>query len=257
MKKLLLIWAMLGIVITTQAQLSFEHTYNHTYVISGCDLDDDGFKYVAYDTIANDIKVYNLNHSLWKTVSINLPDSAKFSGQLQWVSKKLFNSDNNIEFSLTYYRAINGRLIYGTRIYNEQGHILHSLDNVNYTSLLNMGGQYKLIANKQDGYTKDVYGLPGTYNNGSLDMKPTTNEQPGLFPNPVHTVAKLSYSLPANAHSGQINIYNAAGILVRKMPIGRAFDHILISRDDLPAGNYIYEITAHNYRSPSSKFTIL
>lgn len=257
MKKLLLICAMLGMTTATRAQISFEHTYRHSSLINGYDLDDDGYKYVMYDTMTRQVKMYNLNHSLWKSVPLHLPPTPVFIGQLNWVSKKLFNSDNNIEFSLTYYQFGNQTMSYTTAIYNEHGHILHTLDSVNFTTLLNMGGQYRLVANKQDGYSKDVYGLPGTYNDGSLGMKPITNDQSELFPNPVQSVAKLSYSLPGNAHAGQVNIYNAAGILVRQMPIGQAFDHVLISRDDLPAGNYIYEITAPNYRSPSSKFTIL
>ncbi len=256
MKSIIFSLAFCSFLTPAIAQLSFEHTYNRAFVILPCNLDEDGYKYAFYDSLSKSVAIYNLDHTIWKNINVNVPSSTMGTTQIQWVSKKLFHLDNKIEFVLSYAQFIDQKLIYTTRVYNEDGAILHTLDDVFMTGVFDVGGQYKLLAYKTDNYTKDVYGLPGRYNDQlGIGDKERTESQ--LYPNPVQGVAKLSYSLPDNVSSGQINIYTATGSLIRQLPIGRGFDHVIIHRDNLPAGNYTYEIVAPNYRSATNKFTIL
>ena len=60
-----------------------------------------GEKFVFEDRVNRQISIYNINHSLLKTINLPLVTNSNFD--LYNVSDHLFNSDNNIEIAFQYY----------------------------------------------------------------------------------------------------------------------------------------------------------
>jgi hypothetical protein len=75
------------------AQISLEHTYSGNSTNSSIgfiNLSASGDKYVINDFSLNQIKLYNTNHSLWKTITIpSLPNTIGY--YYQNISENLFN----------------------------------------------------------------------------------------------------------------------------------------------------------------------
>ena len=76
-----------------QCQISLEHTYSIGKALSLFNLSISGYKWCFRDAInPNSIKIYNMNHSLWKTIPLNPPTDGNVSSCN--VSEKLFNDDD-------------------------------------------------------------------------------------------------------------------------------------------------------------------
>ena len=95
MKKL--IFSLLAVTInvfTTNAQITLEQSYADIQGLSIIKLENSEYKYLQYDLANQIIKLYNLNHSLFKTITLpNLqPSSQKIS--IAYISENLFNLDN-------------------------------------------------------------------------------------------------------------------------------------------------------------------
>ena len=109
--------------IQTYAQFILEHTYDSTgyfqrqnreqdyglqlfYLVN---LEIDGDKYVQINKPAQTIKFYNLNHTIWKSISYSnvstnigpAPSNDKAESSILYITQSLFNTDAKIEFMYT------------------------------------------------------------------------------------------------------------------------------------------------------------
>ena len=100
MKKSILLLVFLVTMMTSNAQISLEKTYNASTGIT--QLAISGYKYFLMDVVNNQCRVYNMDHSLWKTINLSVP-SGMYLYDIKFVSETLFNSDSKVELAYIYY----------------------------------------------------------------------------------------------------------------------------------------------------------
>ncbi|RYD57024.1 MAG: T9SS type A sorting domain-containing protein [Sphingobacteriales bacterium] len=212
---------------------TFENTYNSTsYSVET--LEGEGQKYAIIT--GSRISVYNVDHSLYKEINTGLPGPFSRPFYTIYLSKNLFNADNKVEALVT----VNNGTTTKSYIVDEDGKTLQTFEDASSCQVKNVNGKAMLLVVKQTKGTTDVYSLPGTY----TGLKPEAREasQTSIYPNPVETVAKITYKLPEGQRQANLNIYNSAGVLVKQMIVTDQFNDVLIQRGDLPAGSYIYRV---------------
>jgi hypothetical protein len=236
----------------SNAQMTLEHTYQNTAAFQTANIEGEGNKYVFFDKLNNDIKLYNEDHSLYKSIDSHLPANGTPSA-VTCVSKKLFDGDDNVEVAFSY--QVSGQN--ATVIVKDDGSIVKILSGIGFCAPKKMNSKWVIVATNASDV--EIYTVPGQYL--GLRPAPGSNEEAReadalLYPNPMATAATLSYTLPAKVHMATVEVYNSAGVLVRTYQVTDQFHDVLISRGELPAGNYFYTVKGFGMNSVSNKFTI-
>jgi len=236
-----------GLCLSAKAQINLEHTFNNEHVFYENRFDVELF----HCTNNNQIKLYNTDYSLYKTVNITPPIGYTFSGGFNF-SKKLFNDDNKIEFTANFFKNEGGIIYYNIRLYNEDGTMLKDFGEHPYTiiaSVIKINEQYKLsiykYATPSVNAITEIYSLPGTLpsnptepiNNSSTSY----NQLQTAYPNPANAVITLPYQLKQGEFS-TMHIYNTNGQLIETKQIGYDFDKILLNVSGYTKGVYFYEV---------------
>lgn len=249
-----LLFALLLSPLAAGAQVTLEKSYATAYQTQVVYIENEGAKYFNVSDQHNKAYIYNADHSVWKTINLNLIGGVTHMHPTPaLVSKYLFDSDAEIEFLVTYYV---GATSY-TDLINEDGTLIKRFNNCVYADLLHVNNDWKLLATISGSshvYT-DVYALPGQYT-GILPQDGKESPEASLYPNPVETSATLRYSLPNGTHTGSIKVYNSAGAMVRNYTVSSQHDNILIYKNELPAGVYTYSVSAPGYQAVADKFII-
>lgn len=287
MKNLFTVFALL-LTIQSQAQIALENTYNN-YVFP-IHLESVGSKYAILNQTIWELKIYNLDHSLYKTITVSNPNTNLYDPALYpnregfnfgYVKEGLFDTDPEIEFMLYYvvYDASNTNFLEATVIINEDGSVLFKRNNVQprigfYTE------QTEAIVKASDGTTKmllieyvastssdmtHVYNLPGTLQCdpcGGINGvgKVAQGESTTLlqnYPNPATEYTIINYDLPDNVTDGKLIIYNTVGIQLKEYQIDTNFDHLRISTQDLPSGTYYYSVHIKDGQTQSKKMVVV
>jgi len=141
--------------LSSRAQV-FEHSYTNVMDARMVQLTT-GTKYLVRDDTNKQLRLYNLDHSLYKTINVpQFPGYICDMAEAAYVSDHLFNLDNLIEYVVYYDPAI-------LMVINENGTILDSIPH-SYDFLPHIyadeNGHYKLMA-RHHGDKISVYGLPG------------------------------------------------------------------------------------------------
>ncbi len=266
----------------SNAQLALEHTYPSTgyfnatvpsssygakrlYLVK---LEQAGEKYVSVDCAAQTITFYNLNHSLYVTMSYSnvtllggFPNTnyERVNADLLYISQNLFNKDNMIEVLYTNYRYNAGSGGTGTwtavtHIVKEDGTIMFTatdeapLVKPNYHNqfypIYNTAQGTKLILSKTNGDAK-VYSLGGTFSNATANNNIYGNDvDMMLAPNPVESgeSVKLTYQLPAEISAAELKVFDESGKEIKSYKIGSDMNEIIVEPGELPAGIYYYSV---------------
>ena len=230
-------------------KITLEHSFNSLCSIVTENAENNNLlvnaeKYIIYDKISNQVKIYNLDYSLYKNVNINFPNQYDITS-VYLSSIKLFNNDDLIEFAVHLYNSENYQ--HNTVLYNENGNILKEFKDV--TTLMTFTtktGDIKILT-----YTTnrgcEIYSLN---NSVSSKQKSNINETKSAYPNPA--IAKIT--LPYRLDSGEqtvMHIYSLTGQLLKAIQIDYNFDKIELDVSDFNAGEYIYE-----YKGISNKFNV-
>jgi hypothetical protein len=262
MKALLTVFLLLaGMAILAQPAL--ETVYPVSTNI--CTLEKAGDKYYAMDIDNKQCRVYNLDHSLYRTVNLTVPDGY-YLFDIQQISQHIFNPDDLIEFAYIYSRfnqtETSWYYSYETRVINENG-----------TEILNIpGAGHTLAVTTQDGsrkfmaYIYDFYVIPATtqtqvYSLPNMPLKSGTVYGSAYrlrnpYPNPASGMINIPVSLPPGVNIGYLQIYNISGQLIDLREIKKTDDSILIPGGSLLPGSYIYNISGKGQQSESKKITI-
>lgn len=297
-------WGLLFALISPfHAQITIEHVYNiistnYNYndpdtfeywpsfspglVNPLINLSNGGYKYVRTYSVRDNntnlynnyqLKFYDLNHSLWKTIDIapvinNLSTTTYTNmigvppSNLLYISDKLFDNDNDIEFIIH---------LVGFYLFDETTMNISNIAGLNPDSIIpastlfyysynptvyNTPNGAKLILNYNG--TKDyVLSLPGTYPPQPVIVKENNIgiEQANPFPNPANKQITLPYSLPAHK-TGELIIYDMQGKEIKKFKIDNAFNNILLNTSELNNGMYIYKVQCDGEVILTKKFVI-
>jgi hypothetical protein len=266
---ILTIIVFLGILLNSKAQVTLEATYDsacfNLYMVN---LEISGMKYVRItrDSGNRFIRLYNLNHSIWKTINCNpFPTSYYLSPNMNppygmdttrifnfdalYITENLFNLDNKVEFLF----CVSG-FSYYTGIYNEDGTLIFGQDSAWPGCRQNMPQQQVPIYNTSNG-TKmilsfpqtnkaKVYGLAGTITSTNSFNNSFHNESLKIFPNPTSGFTTIEYYLPDNIKRGSIDICDMTGTLIKSYTVDNTFHNLTLDGDELSSGMYIYSLIA-------------
>lgn len=192
--------------------LTLENTYDESRSIYRTKLENSGEKYYLFNGISQEAKIYNANHTLWKTIPLQI-EEGWFFNVFTHISENKIMADDQIEIAYTTFIIVGG-LTYRSLIVNESGSILLEVDGAfNIVTSEIDGLQNKCIAS--DGNTfSEVYAIPGLmleniYDNGAVSRVKLENsgEKYYLFDessgnakvyNSDHTLWKTIDLIPAN-----------------------------------------------------------
>lgn len=258
----LLFAAVTGIQMQVFSQITLEKTYSG--VSAGvAHTETYGDKYYVMDVAGSQCRIYNLDHSLWKTVNLSVP-SNYYLYDIQYVTDHLFNSDNSIEmlYVCYNYNSTGQYYTYDTRIATETGSQLLDIPGAGYNWITEAGtAGTKLLTYIYDysvsPYTisTKVYSLPGSLPAGYSEV-----QQPAAimkaWPNPVHGTLTIEFSLPGGITQAGLNIMNSSGQRVRSYTVDGTFNDLLLDTGDLPSGIYFWNLEAPGYKSTTQKIVV-
>jgi hypothetical protein len=170
MKKIKLLVATLLISNAISAQITLENTYPGNQNYSNFDmvnLKNSGSKYMIIDYSLNEIKLYNLNHTLWKTIT--LPTIPGFDGYYyENISENLFDLDGQVECLIIFYNT--NTYLEQTVVLNEDGTFEFVKQNSFFEGIVKTeNNDFKLIFKDAVNNNKTIYSLPGTSSNLGLN----------------------------------------------------------------------------------------
>lgn len=217
-------------------QINLEHTYSDGYVTRVV-LENSGEKYYLTDVTNKQVKIYNANHTLWKT--INLPTTAAATlSAVGHLSETKINTDNLIELTYGYYVNNGGNLQYESRVINENGTTLLTVTGASGIYL----SEFQGLSNKLIAFiygtplSSKVYSLPTIGTTGISEF--THNGTIKIFPNPTSDILHITSDF--DLMIDKIKIYNVEGKCVIEL---RQYNNKPINVSGLNKG--IYFISGH------------
>tara|TARA_R110002072_G_scaffold256549_1_gene415414 strand:- start:352 stop:1191 length:840 start_codon:yes stop_codon:yes gene_type:complete len=229
-----------------------------------------GDKFVFRDNENKTLKFYNLDHSLWKSISYSGAidvDPDYNSANILYISQHLFDLDDEIEFM---YVDV-GSDVGVTQVVNEDGAFLFTANDQaprmngsvpqNQQPIYNTsGGTFMILsgANSSDGNAY-VYRLPGALQVGiEIGSIGQMNDGSSLliYPNPTADEVRIDYALPQGEGSGVLIIYDSSGNEVKRLNIDRRVDHVNVLIGEFASGTYICNLQTVSGISTSSKLVV-
>jgi len=268
MKLLLTICLGLFITFSSNAQINLEHTYTvsqGTFVIGNpsiIQIDSNQYKYFLR-TSDNSFSLYNLNHSLYQSVTLPSFVTSQAVNQpvFQYVTKSLFDCDSStLEFMVSYQiGSSDPPFVNSLAVIRENGDILFSKDSCGpYTfiggvalttyPITKTSDGSKLILYNQFMNEAYVYSLCGEYY-GEFGINA---EDQLAYPNPTTEFIKLPYKLPENDISGTIEIINSNGVVVKTAVVDKSFLTLHLDVSQFDAGEYFYRLKSPGTTNPTS-----
>lgn len=250
MKKILLFLIVFCVYENLLAQISLEKTYTDSDFLEIINLENSGKKYLKVDKVNMKLILYNLDHSIFNTITI--PTQIKAGWDILYVSENLFDTDSEIEYILHNDEDY-------TIIYNENGDELLNLNTPSYypPNIYDSGNGLKLVFNFTD-KTSSVYSLPGTnvnaLQNGYLSAENIRISEP--YPNPSSDYTKIDYKLSKECSTGTIVLFDINGVEINRYEVDNTFDHLLIPTSSLKNGIYYYNLYTQKGTSETKKLLI-
>jgi len=283
MKKILLL-ALLAFGMNVKAQITLEHTYDSASTIFGGNPSNDsqlmiinfaisGERYVKLNRWGKVMNIYDMNHSLIKTISLSsLPlNSGGVLGDILYISQNLFSTDSKIAFMYGYDTPSDF-----TGIYNEDGNLLFSDTGLaairpNFEQqqfpIYNTSTGTKMILSYEgsnlNSFKAKVFSLPGTLTtaiqeaNNNLIAMQNKNYLSNPYPNPSTNTTKIDYTLPDSVNEGVIVFYNLQGIEMKRFKVDKTFSTLLVSTADIAAGTYLYQLQTSVQSTEGKKMVVI
>ncbi|MCF8345845.1 MAG: T9SS type A sorting domain-containing protein [Bacteroidales bacterium] len=244
MKNILLL-AILFSGLTLNAQVTQEHSYSYSGTLA--EIDEGEYKYYVMDVPLNECRIYNEDHTLYKTISLTVP-AGYYLYDIQFVSRKTFNTDELIELLYIYYKVevINSYSVnvYGMKVVNESGTELMSLTDGGYAELIKGSNGMKLLAYQYVFYDSyylvytNVYTLGGTTK--SVPLQP--ENRLSIYPNPVTGILNVDIDPVMVRHGGKLEISDMSGRKLVRQPLQPGINRVDMEHVNAPAGTYFLNI---------------
>ena len=219
-------------------------------------LENSGEKYYTSNRqLTNQAKIYNSNHTLWKTINLPIPsdsDINNFLFNVNHISETKIDPDKLLEVTYIYYPiVILSFQTYDCRVINENGEILITANGIDRLLLNELSD----LKNKLIGYTYNPFNNSYSSKVYSLENLKTYgfNEKQKVIiaPNPAKSFLNInSLSSPIK----EVTIYNLSGTLVKRET---AQNITKINIEKLPIGIYIVNLTDFNNQKSTHKITVL
>jgi hypothetical protein len=262
MKQYVLILAIIAQSLFLAGQITLENTYNHSGTFTN--LAQSGYKFYVMDVAANQCRISNTNHTLWKTINLTVP-ADNYLYDIRYISENLFTTDNNLCLAYIYYNynAAGQYYTYTAKVIRENGTELLSIPGCQYLYAHSVGtAGTKLVAYSYNysvsPYTIQtlVYNLPGQLVSGSNGAALNEETSMHAFPNPANDFITIYYELPDGVSNAEMLIHDIDGNVVRKFDIAHQSDNMIISTVSFPKGFYLYAINSGSRFIKSGKFIV-
>jgi hypothetical protein len=262
MKKIILIVFGVALLLSfkVEAQITFEHAYPpgaalHLYIVN---LEVAGQKYCWRDWAGSRVVLYNLDHSLFKSMALpTVSYQTNYQRSILYVSQNLFDcTEDYIEYIYHYVHAPSYQN--SIVIVNEFGTIIFNGDSLAPMVQLNMPQTQQPIYNTPLGTKmilsgiRDsvigafVYDLCGTLSTSSepIGLSPEDISALSAYPNPSSNQTTISYQFPPDINEGEIILYDMSGAEAKRYRVDSMFSNILLDNSALKSGTYFYQFTA-------------
>jgi len=230
--------------------LTLEHEYES--LVARTVLENSGEKYYTKQSpLNNQVKIYNADHSIWKTVDLPIPGEFYQVTDISNLSENKFNSDNLVEFTCGYkFDTLAFDTFYESRVVNENG-----------LSLLTVPGAYILALSELPNLTNKIIGLmrvdgesqptrSGTvYNTGVLGTTDFNKSSISIAPNPV----KNEFTIFSTNAIVEVTIFDAIGKLILTK---KASNLSQIEIQNLSNGIYFVKMKDNNNTQITQKIII-
>jgi hypothetical protein len=264
MRQIILISLFVILAVTVNAQISLEKTYN--YSTSVVKLEISGYKYFLMDVPNSQCRIYNMDHSIFKTINCPVPNGYYLS-DIKYISENLFNTDSQIELAYIYYKYVptsnSYYYIYGAKVVNEAGNTLQSIDGAQYLFVNKTSDSvYKLFAYCYDYSVSpekvwtNIYSLPGSLVASLAISSKLPDTFLNAYPNPATDVVRLEYQLPTKTKSANLYLTNSAGQPVKTFQIDGHTNYLELNVHELASGVYFYYAEYDNIRTLSKKIVV-
>jgi len=247
---------------TTNAQVTLEKTYNYSATV--VKFETLGYKYYLMDVPSAQCRIYNIDHSLYKTINCFVP-SGSYLYDIKFLSENLFDSDAGIELLYTWYRynADSAYYNYDSRIINEDGSELVYIEGALYNYINKTGDEtYKLFSYCYD-FSEfpeviwtNIYSLPGKPVVSAALFEKDAEFLLNAYPNPASNTLKVVYNLPENVDSGVLQLFDNSGRPINQFVVDHFSDHLDLDVSKLSSGVYHYFIEYGDKKSPSKKLVV-
>ncbi|MDA3853620.1 MAG: T9SS type A sorting domain-containing protein [Bacteroidales bacterium] len=267
-KRITLFLLLLVLSLSAQATITPEKTYN--YICSSTMLNETDYKLFAMDATLNKCRIYNTDHSVYKTISLSIP-TGMYLYDIRFVTENLFDLDAGIELLYVYYEYVvtdatagTGYYDYYTRVINEDGTEILSVDGGLYSYM------YRIDATD---FRMFIYSYD--YSSWPYDMKTSIFELPGYpfllksdevssksasigdaYPNPANNFVTVEYSLPEGVSAASLKIYTMSGSLMKSYNVDKTFKSLRLDAATLLPGSYLYYIESEGQKSESKQLII-
>ena len=263
MKKLLLTGIFFTLFFALNAQITLNKRYE--YSASIVKLETFGYKYYLMDVPNSQCKIYNLDHSVFRTINCSVPNNF-YLADIKYISENLFDNDAEIELVYTYYKYNTAQAYYeyDSKIINEDGtELLQSIDGARYIYVNKTEeNTFKLFAYCYD-YSgtiekvwTNIYNLPGAPVVSAYLQKNEPDILLNAFPNPATQTVKVAYSLPENVNTGKLHLFDNNGRPVNQFIIDNHTNFLSLDVSQYSSGIYHYFIEYENTKTPSKKLMI-
>ena len=265
MKKILITSIFFTLFFALNAQVSLNKRYEYSATI--VKLETQGYKYYLMDVHKSQCRIYNLDHSIFKTINCVTPTNDHYLADIKYISENLFDNDAGLELVYTYYKYIPTQSSYyyeyDSKIINEDGSVLQTIDGARYIYINKTDDNtYKLFAYCYN-YSvfpetvwTNIYNLLGTPIVSASLQKNKPNILLNAFPNPASQTVKVAYSLPENIDTGKLYLIDNNGRPVNQFVIDNHTNFLSLDVSLFSNGIYHYFIEYENTRTPSKKLVI-
>jgi hypothetical protein len=247
---------------STHAQIVLETTYDYSTAV--VKFDSYGYKYFLMDVPAAQCRIYNMDHSVFRSINCNVPEGY-YLYDTKFLSETLFDTDPGIELLCTFYTYDETLkyYTYDSKIINEDGSLVYFIDGALYNYINQTGEQeYKLFSYCYDFSVwpertwTQIFQLAGTAVAGSYINHSGTGLMANAFPNPADESVRLEYTLPSGVADGVLFLYDSRGRAVSRFDVDGHTDHLLLDISGYSNGVYHYFIQSGNQKSTPQKLVI-
>ena len=159
MKKSLLIFFVFSFL-SAQAQITLDKNYPNG-LARRTKMANAGEKYYLYDASDSKAKIYNANHTLWRSFTLPIPAGGLFSN-LSSVSQRVINNNNKLEAIYTYVQLTSTVAQHVSKVVDQDGNVLLDLPDALTAYIDESGGLPPvLIVNYGIDDSSAVYSVPG------------------------------------------------------------------------------------------------
>jgi hypothetical protein len=258
-----------GILLILATAIAAQPVQENTYPISAsiCKLEKSGEKYFAMDVTNKQCKIYNMDHTPYRTVNLAVPEGY-YMYNIQHVSEHTFNQDDLIEFVYIYskYNPTETSYYYSyeTRVINENGVELLNIPGAGHTEIFETeeNGR-KLLVYVYDFYQIPavtqtmVYSLPDPPDDPLKSGPIQHKHRPGNpWPNPSGGAVNIPVKIPPGEEPGELILYNIHGQEVMRQAINDEQEIIILPGGVLIPGTYVYKLKTGKEESQGKKIMI-